>query len=73
MKDEARNFVMHNSFVLMRGEEKMYILNEERGQGLLEYGLIIVLVAIIVVFILTVYGSQVANLFSRVTSQISGL
>jgi len=51
----------------------MYILNEERGQGLLEYGLIIVLVAIIVVFILTVYGSQVANLFSRVTSQISGL
>ncbi len=51
----------------------MYILNEERGQGLMEYGLIIFLAAIIVVLILTVYGSQVANLFSRVTSQISGL
>jgi len=57
----------------MQGEEEMYILNEERGQGLMEYGLIIFLAAIIVVLILTVYGSQVANLFSRVTSQISGL
>lgn len=48
----------------------MYIPNEERGQGLMEYGLILILVAIIVVLILGVYGSQVANLFSRVTSQM---
>lgn len=48
----------------------MYIPHEERGQGLMEYGLILILVAIIVVLILGVYGSQVANLFSRVTNQI---
>lgn len=48
-----------------------YLLHEEQGQGLMEYGLIIILVAIIVVFILSVYGSQLANFFSRVTSEIA--
>lgn len=48
----------------------MYIPREEHGQGLMEYGLILLLVAIIVVFILGTYGSQVANFFSRVTNQI---
>lgn len=48
----------------------MFALHEEKGQGLMEYGLILVLVAIIVVLILGVYGSQVANFFSRVTSQV---
>ncbi|MCX7838247.1 MAG: pilus assembly protein [Anaerolineae bacterium] len=48
----------------------MHLPREEHGQGLMEYGLILILVAIIVVFILGMYGSQVANFFSRVTSQI---
>jgi pilus assembly protein Flp/PilA len=48
----------------------MFTLREEKGQGLLEYGLILVLVAIIVVFILGIYGSQVANFFSRVTNKM---
>lgn len=49
-----------------------YLPHEEHGQGLMEYGLILILVAIIVVFILSVYGSQVANLFSRITNEIAG-
>lgn len=36
----------------------------------MEYGLILVLVAIIVVLIIGVYGVQVANFFSRVTSEV---
>ena len=51
----------------------MFVLREENGQGLMEYGLILVLVAIIVVLILGIYGSQVANLFSRLTSEIGNL
>jgi pilus assembly protein Flp/PilA len=51
----------------------MYVLREEKGQGLMEYGLILVLVAIIVVLILGVYGTQVANFFSRVTSDIGAI
>lgn len=36
------------------------------GQGLVEYALILVLVAVIVIAILTLLGPQVGNLFSRV-------
>jgi pilus assembly protein Flp/PilA len=51
----------------------MFILRAEQGQGLMEYGLILVLVAIIVVFILGVYGTQLANFFSRVTNEIGAI
>jgi len=45
---------------------------DEEGQGLTEYAIILVLVAVVVVAILTVVGPQVANLFSRVTNGIAG-
>jgi pilus assembly protein Flp/PilA len=45
----------------------MYLPREE-GQGLVEYGLILVFVAIVVIAILTVLGPQIANVFSRITS-----
>ena len=47
--------------------------HEENGQGLMEYGLILILVAIIVVLVLGVYGSDVANFFSRVTGEIGAI
>jgi pilus assembly protein Flp/PilA len=45
----------------------MYLPREE-GQGLVEYALILVLVAIVVIAILALLGPQIANIFSRVTS-----
>ena len=44
---------------------------EECGQGLVEYGLVIILVAIAIVAILTILGPQISNLFQPVTSSIS--
>jgi pilus assembly protein Flp/PilA len=49
----------------------MYLPHEE-GQGLVEYALILVLAVLVIIFILTVLGPQVANLFNRVTSQVGG-
>jgi pilus assembly protein Flp/PilA len=46
----------------------MLWLPQEEGQGLVEYALILVLVAIIVIAILLVLGPQIGNVFSRVTS-----
>lgn len=40
----------------------------EEGQGLLEYGIIIVLVAVIVSAMVLIFGSSVGNLFSNVVS-----
>jgi pilus assembly protein Flp/PilA len=48
----------------------MYLPREE-GQGLVEYGLILVFVAIVVIAILTILGPQIANVFSRITSGMS--
>jgi pilus assembly protein Flp/PilA len=38
----------------------------QRGQGLVEYAMIMVLVAIIVIIILALFGSSVGNMFSSV-------
>jgi pilus assembly protein Flp/PilA len=40
----------------------------EKGQGLVEYALILVLVAIVVVAVLTLMGPIVANMFSKVNA-----
>lgn len=44
--------------------------DDERGQGMVEYGLILVLIAIIVVLVLGVIGHQVQNVFSNVSSAL---
>jgi pilus assembly protein Flp/PilA len=45
----------------------MLFLNREEGQGLVEYALVLVLVAVVVIAILTLLGPQVGNVFSRIT------
>ncbi len=47
----------------------MYLPREE-GQGLVEYALILVLVALVVIAILAVIGPQIGNVFSKVTNQL---
>lgn len=49
----------------------MLYLPREEGQGLVEYALILVLVAIIVIAILMVLGPQIGNVFSRITSGLA--
>ena len=46
-------------------------LPREAGQGLVEYALILVLVAIVVIAILTILGPQVGNVFSQITNGLS--
>jgi pilus assembly protein Flp/PilA len=48
----------------------MYLPREE-GQGLVEYALILVLVAVVVIAILMLVGPQIANIFSRVTNGLA--
>ena len=53
------------------GEKEMYPPHEE-GQGLVEYALILVLVAIVVIAILALLGPQITNIFSQVTAGLTG-
>ncbi len=44
---------------------------KEDGQGLVEYALILVLIAIVVIGILTVLGGKVSEVFSSINSGLS--
>jgi pilus assembly protein Flp/PilA len=50
----------------------MLYLENESGQGLVEYALILVLVAIVVIAILTLLGPTIGNIFSRIVSALQG-
>lgn len=43
----------------------MILKKKERGQGLVEYAMIILFVAIVVIVVITVFGPAVGNLFSK--------
>lgn len=47
------------------------MLKNEKGQGLVEYALILVLIAIVVIAALTILGQKTNNVFSTVGSAIN--
>ena len=48
----------------------MIFLVRQRGQGLVEYALILMLVALIVIVILALLGPAIGNIFSNIVSLI---
>jgi pilus assembly protein Flp/PilA len=43
------------------------LLNREEGQGMVEYALILVLIAVVVIAILIILGNQVKNVFCNIS------
>ena len=50
----------------------MLYLPREEGQGLVEYALILVLIAIVVIIILTTLGNTISGVFSNIVSGLGG-
>lgn len=48
----------------------MNITRSHRGQGLVEYGLIIALVAVVVIAALILLGPQISSIFSNISSAL---
>jgi len=46
---------------------------KEKGQGLVEYALILVLVAIVVIAALMILGPVIGNVFSKINTSLSGV
>jgi len=46
---------------------------KEKGQGLVEYALILVLVALVVIAALMILGPIIGNVFSKVNSSLSSV
>ncbi|MCX6032334.1 MAG: Flp family type IVb pilin [Chloroflexi bacterium] len=47
-------------------------LNEQEGQGMAEYGLIIALVAIVVIVALTALGTNLTKIFTSIGTAVGG-
>lgn len=52
-----------------RAQERLS--DREEGQGLVEYALILVLIAVVVIVILSVVGRQVNNVFSNISNGLN--
>ena len=70
-KTTARGTVVRCGIGLgLSGGYAMVYLPREKGQGLIEYALILVLIAIIVITILTLLGEQIVSVFSNIVSAL---
>ena len=50
----------------------MLYLPREEGQGLVEYALILVLIAIVVIAALTLLGPQISAMFVQIADEFAG-
>ena len=50
--------------------DTLQLTKRSEGQGLVEYGLIIFLVAIVIIAILVILGPQIGSIFSQVTGSV---
>ncbi|WP_019228910.1 Flp family type IVb pilin [Sedimentibacter sp. B4] len=47
-----------------------WLKNEESGQGMVEYGLLLALIAVVVIAALLILGPKVANIFNDVGNEL---
>jgi pilus assembly protein Flp/PilA len=57
---------------LGREVRRMLFLPQEEGQGLVEYALILVLIAVVVIAVLALLGPVVGNVFSTIMEEMGG-
>lgn len=60
------------SFIIYMEALQMLFLNREEGQGLVEYALVLVLVAVVVIAILTLLGPQIGAVFTDIVNGLGG-
>ena len=58
--------LLSNLYLKLR--EKLTRHDDEEGQGMVEYALILVLIAVVVIIVLILLGNQVKNVFSNISS-----
>jgi len=49
----------------------MLFAPKEKGQGLIEYALILVLIAVVVIGVLTLLGSKISDVFNSINSKLT--
>ena len=57
--------------LINRAYVNLTVRDEEEGQGMVEYGLIIALVAIVVIAALVILGPKIALIFNKASNSLS--
>ncbi len=57
---------------MLRWLRRLFRSEDEDGQGLVEYALILVLVAVVVIVILALLGPTIGNIFSNIVAGLGG-
>ena len=73
-----QTYIMQSEFQecwnnLKKGAYAMLFARNEKGQGLVEYALILVLVAIVVIAALMILGPIIGNTFSTINASLSSV
>ena len=61
------------SKLLKKGDKAMLFSPKEKGQGLVEYALIIVLIAIVVIVAMNFLAPTIGNVFSDIGDTLEGV
>ena len=51
----------------------MLFAPKEKGQGLVEYALILVLIAVVVIVVMRILGPTIGNVFSDIITELEGV
>jgi pilus assembly protein Flp/PilA len=51
----------------------MLFAPKEKGQGLIEYALILVLIAVVVIVVLTALGPKIGGIFSKINTSLGAV
>ena len=62
--------MLSNLYLKLR--EKLVRSDDEEGQGMVEYALILVLIAVVVIVVLILLGNQVKNVFTNISTGLGG-
>ena len=64
-----KNRMLTNAYLATREAiHRALTHDDEDGQGMVEYALILVLIAVVVIVVLTTLGKKVSNVFSNISS-----
>lgn len=48
-------------------------LKSQKGQGMVEYAVIVALIAVVAIIVLRVLGLDITNVFTRVSTEVAGV
>ena len=65
MSERRWYILLSNLYLKLR--ELIHREDDEEGQGMVEYALILVLIAVVVIVVLMLLGNQISNVFSNIS------